>query len=166
MLLHPDGYGRSEAVISLVIQRKQEAQNYYAEIVAIETNSDGYKEEGITFPSLEGQSKLMDSVLAKAGIDVNQIEYVEAHMTGTSAGDMVEAEAINQSYCSNGRKKPLLIGCLKSNMGESKFGFNFNQTRKWSYRSLRGFFRIGCCNQSLPYFRNWNYSSKHSFRET
>ena len=103
----------------MVIQRKTKSCNkYYAEILAIDTNSDGYKEEGITFPSLDGQKRLMKQIIDKTGVDVNQIKYVEAHMTGTSAGDVVEAEAITQAYCSNGRKDPLLIGCLKSNMGQ------------------------------------------------
>ena len=43
----------------------------------------GYKEQGITFPSGERQAQLLEEVYAEAGIDPNQVYYVETHGTGT-----------------------------------------------------------------------------------
>ena len=42
---------------------------------------------------------------------------MEAHGTGTKAGDPQEMNTVADVFCSNGRKGPLLIGSTKSNMG-------------------------------------------------
>ena len=115
-----DGYGRSEAVVSILLQRKSQAKRVYASIVASQTNTDGFKSEGITYPSIESQHRLMKSTQEKAGIHPHDIKYVEAHMTGTPAGDVVESESIRTTFCSEGRKDPLFVGCLKSNLGHTE----------------------------------------------
>ena len=78
-----DGYCRSEAVVSMFIQRRKDAKRIYSTIVHSKTNSDGYKTEGITFPSREAQYKLMKECYKEAKIDPEEmINYVEAHITG------------------------------------------------------------------------------------
>ena len=47
------------------------------------------------------------------------MKYIEAHMTGTPAGDVVESESIRRTFCED-RSEPLLVGCLKSNMGHTE----------------------------------------------
>ena len=42
---------------------------------------------------------------------------MEAHGTGTKAGDPQELNTVADVFCGNGRKGPLLIGSTKSNMG-------------------------------------------------
>lgn len=61
----------------------------------------------------------MSSTMKETGIDPLTIKYVEAHMTGTPAGDVVESESIRRSFC-EGRSEPLLMGCLKSNLGHTE----------------------------------------------
>lgn len=61
----------------------------------------------------------MSSTQEKTGIHPHRIKYVEAHMTGTPAGDVVESESIRRTFC-EGRKDPLLLGCLKSNLGHTE----------------------------------------------
>jgi len=116
-----DGYGRSEAVVSILLQKKSQAKRLYASIVSIQTNTDGFKPEGITYPSVESQYKLMKSTQEEAGIPPLKMKYIEAHMTGTPAGDVVESESITRTFC-EGRPKedPLLVGCLKSNLGHTE----------------------------------------------
>ena len=85
----------------------------------MQTNTDGFKSEGITYPSIESQHRLMRATQELTGIHPHEMKYVEAHMTGTPAGDVVESESIRRTFC-EGRKDPLLMGCLKSNLGHTE----------------------------------------------
>ena len=114
-----DGYGRSEAVVSILLQRKKEARRIYATVLKTKTNTDGFKPEGITYPSIDSQHRLMAQTQKEAGIDPLSMKYIEAHMTGTPAGDVVESESIRRTFCVD-RKDPLKIGCLKSNLGHTE----------------------------------------------
>lgn len=116
-----DGYCRSEAVVSVLLQRKSQAKRIYSTVLNTRTNTDGFKPEGITFPSYSAQRRLMLETYSEAGVDPRQVEYMEAHMTGTPAGDPVESAAIVDVFCPEDRKMgPLLMGCLKSNMGHTE----------------------------------------------
>ena len=49
-----------------------------------ETNCDGYKPEGITFPSIDAQYKLIRKTYEECKLDPERyITYVEGHITGT-----------------------------------------------------------------------------------
>ena len=72
---------------------------------------------GITFPSGEVQRNLLLEVYKEARVDPENIGYIEAHGTGTKAGDPQELNAIVEVFCRDSREGPLLIGSTKSNMG-------------------------------------------------
>lgn len=114
-----DGYVRSEAVVALVLQRRQCAKRVYAEILSCCTNTDGYKPTGITAPSVEGQNIVITETMRKAGIQPTSLKYVEAHMTGTQIGDVNECKSILKSYRNN-NSQPIMVGCLKSLLGHSE----------------------------------------------
>lgn len=77
-----NGYVRSEAVVALMLQRQRVARRIYATIVGGKLNADGYKIEGGSFPSAEGQYQLMKDLYNEFNIDVNEISYFETHGTG------------------------------------------------------------------------------------
>ena len=114
-----DGFVRSEAVVCFLLEKKSEAKRIYATVIHTKTNVDGYKINGPFFPSKELQQKLMEETYSEAGVDPNDIDYFEAHATGTKVGDTEEAEAIYNAYCKD-RKNHLLIGLLKSNIGHGE----------------------------------------------
>ncbi|KAK2504120.1 hypothetical protein MC885_011188 [Smutsia gigantea] len=111
-----DGYCRSEAVVAVLLTRKSLARRVYATILNASTNTDGYKEQGVTFPSGEAQEQLICSMYEPAGVAPESLEYVEAHGTGTKVGDPQELNSITRALCAC-RQEPLLIGSTKSNMG-------------------------------------------------
>ncbi|XP_075436103.1 fatty acid synthase isoform X2 [Ascaphus truei] len=111
-----NGYCRSEAAVAILLTRKSMAKRVYATIVNAGTNTDGYKEQGVTFPSGEAQTQLLSSLYREAGIRTSEVEYVEAHGTGTKVGDPQEVNGIASVFCDSDRE-PLLIGSTKSNMG-------------------------------------------------
>ena len=85
-----DGYVRGEAVVGLLLQRKSNAKRIYATVLSTGVNMDGYKSEGIETPSSQSQQNLMEEVASKALINPANIEYVEAHATGTNVSLIVE----------------------------------------------------------------------------
>ena len=114
-----NGYTRSEAISIVFLQKAKDAKRVYATFVYAKTNCDGYKEQGITFPSSVMQSVLLQEFYQDCGIPPTILNYVEAHGTGTKVGDPEEVNALDKVFCT-GRKTPLRIGSIKSNMGHSE----------------------------------------------
>ncbi|XP_030061052.1 fatty acid synthase [Microcaecilia unicolor] len=111
-----NGYCRSEAAVVILMTKKSMAKRVYATVVNAGSNTDGYKEQGVTFPSGEAQQQLVASLYREAGIQPEEVEYVEAHGTGTKVGDPQEVNGIVNVFCKSDREA-LLIGSTKSNMG-------------------------------------------------
>jgi len=65
------------------LQKSSIAKRSYATVVEALTNNDGFKDQGITFPSGAMQNKLIHEVYDKCGVNPADVEYVEAHGTGT-----------------------------------------------------------------------------------
>lgn len=114
-----NGYVRSEAAVVIYLQKSRDARRVYATVVNSKVNTDGYKDQGITFPNGNMQNKLMREVYNEAGINPADVAYVEAHGTGTKVGDPQEVNSIAELFCKD-RKSPLLLGSVKSNMGHSE----------------------------------------------
>lgn len=113
------GYTRSETINCLFLQRKRDAKRVYASVVYSKTNCDGYKPEGITYPSGVVQEKLLKNFYNEIELTPSDLGYLEAHSTGTVVGDPEECKAIDNVICSQ-RREPLLIGSVKSNIGHSE----------------------------------------------
>uniref|UniRef100_A0A3Q1KE57 Fatty acid synthase n=1 Tax=Anabas testudineus TaxID=64144 RepID=A0A3Q1KE57_ANATE len=111
-----NGYCRSEAAVAVLLTKRTMAKRVYATVINAGNNTDGYKEQGVTFPSGEMQQRLVRSLYEEANITPEQVEYIEAHGTGTKVGDPQEVNGIVNVFC-NSKREPLLIGSTKSNMG-------------------------------------------------
>uniref|UniRef100_G3NC33 Fatty acid synthase n=1 Tax=Gasterosteus aculeatus TaxID=69293 RepID=G3NC33_GASAC len=111
-----DGYCRSEAAVAVLLTKRAAAKRVYATVVNAGNNTDGYKEQGVTFPSGAMQQRLVRALYQEANISPEQVEYVEAHGTGTKVGDPQEVNGIVSVFCESERE-PLLMGSTKSNMG-------------------------------------------------
>ena len=120
---------RRETIGAVFMQKAKTAKRIYATIVCAKTNCDGYKEQGITFPSSEMQKTLLQEVYNECGISPNCLGYMEAHGTGTYVGDPEEVNALEQIFCKD-RQTPLLIGSVKSNLGHSEAGSSMCQLAK------------------------------------
>jgi 3-oxoacyl-(acyl-carrier-protein) synthase len=86
----------------------------YAEIVAVEANSDG---NHLPQPSEEGQTRLMRRVLEKANMAPEQIDYINAHATSTPLGDITEIRSIKNVFGEHARK--LKLNATKSMLGHT-----------------------------------------------
>ncbi|CAG7721244.1 unnamed protein product [Allacma fusca] len=114
-----DGFVRAEAVVAIYICKRQAAKRAYVSLVHATINNDGYKEEGISFPSSVLQETVIRQLYDETGIDPLEVDYIESHGTGTIVGDPQEMHAIMKVFCA-GRNQPLLVGSVKSNMGHSE----------------------------------------------
>lgn len=114
-----DGYVRSEGGGLFLLKDYDAAvadgDRILCVIANTAVNTDGRK-SGITVPSVSAQATLMARAYDVAGINVADIDYLEAHGTGTAVGDPIETHAISQALAA-GRQKALPIGSVKSNMG-------------------------------------------------
>ncbi|SMD25846.1 type I polyketide synthase [Kibdelosporangium aridum] len=116
-----DGYVRSEGSGTVVLKPLSAAvadgDRIYAVIRGTATNSDG-RTNGISVPSEEAQAQMILDACRDAGVAPTSIGYIEAHGTGTSVGDPIEARALGKALGSgrNGQG-PCIVGAVKSNMG-------------------------------------------------
>lgn len=116
-----DGYARSEAVVVVIVQKRKDAKRIYGTILNSTSNSDGYKVEGITFPGTKSQVACVRQTYEAIGLDPNDINYIEAHATGTAAGDPIELNSMHEVLVEGvKRKEPVLVGCIKTNLGHAE----------------------------------------------
>ena len=116
-----DGYVRSEGggvvLLKPLAQAIADGNRILAIVAGTGVNSDGRK-PGLTVPSHEAQAALLREVYGHAGIAPADIDYFEAHGTGTAVGDPLETRAIGEAI---GRHRfpgsPLPIGSIKGNIG-------------------------------------------------
>ncbi|WP_053070824.1 type I polyketide synthase [Halomonas sp. PR-M31] len=114
-----DGYVRSEGGGMFLLKDYDKAvadgDRILALVAASGVNTDGDK-AGLTVPNADAQVALMTDTLARAGLDAEDLDYLEAHGTGTAVGDPIEARAIGTAIGQK-RSRPLPIGSVKSNLG-------------------------------------------------
>jgi len=108
------GYGRAEAVSSLVIKRLDHALRDGNPIRGVIRsslcNADG-KTPGIAQPNTEAQEALIRAAYAAAGIPeekYSQTAFFECHGTGTAVGDPIEANAVARIFGHDG----MIIGSV------------------------------------------------------
>lgn len=113
------GFARAEAVVVIFLQRDRDAKRIYAHLVHSDVSSDGFKTEGLSFPSVRMQRDLFTRFYKEIDVDPNTVAYLEGHFTATVVGDPVECASTDSVFCSN-RDEPFLIGTIKSNMGHAE----------------------------------------------
>ena len=116
-----DGICRAEGGGVFILKRLSEAERDGDEILAVikgsAVNSDG-RSNGMTAPNPDAQVAVLRQAYADAGVDPRQVDYIEAHGTGTILGDPIEAAALGQ-VLGRGRDadRPTLLGSAKTNFG-------------------------------------------------
>ena len=110
-----DGLVLGEGACTLILEELEHARargaNILAEVVGYGTNSDG---QHVTQPSADTMAEAMRLALQDAGIEADQIGYVNAHGTATDHGDIAETAATAQVF---GPRIP--FSSLKSYVGHT-----------------------------------------------
>ena len=134
-IMSPDGHCRpfdaqsagtlfSDGVGMVVVKRLEDAivdgDRIYAVIKGCGINNDGGEKASFTAPSIQGQASAIAMAQAHADVDIETIEYVEAHGTATPIGDPIEVQALTSVFEAQTDKKQFCaIGSVKSNIGHT-----------------------------------------------
>ena len=116
-----NGFVRGEGCGIVVLKRLKDAEadgdRIWGVVLGSAVNQDGTS-AGLTVPSETAQARVIEDALLRSGIEPHDVDYLEAHGTGTEVGDPIELNAAAQVY-GRGRHpdSPLLVGSVKTNVG-------------------------------------------------
>ncbi|KAL6364437.1 hypothetical protein LRP88_01838 [Fusarium phalaenopsidis] len=157
------GFARGEGVGALLLKPLDQAlkdnDKIRSVIVNTGTSQDG-KTVGISTPNGEAQERLMRDVYARAGINPEDVGFIEAHGTGTKVGDPIEVGALSRVF-GNGRTKrfPLYVGSVKTNVGHLENASGIASIIKATLMLEKGFIlpnvNFEKANPSIP-LDQWN----------
>ncbi len=119
-----NGFVRSEGCGVVVLRRLSDALSGGDEILAVirgsAVNQDG-RTSGLTVPNGPAQQAVIRSALKNAGVEPDEVGYLEAHGTGTALGDPIEVGALAAVFGRERRERnPLLTGSVKTNIGHAE----------------------------------------------
>jgi acyl transferase domain-containing protein len=119
-----DGYVRSDGAVAVLLKSLDAAiadgDRVYAAILGSGASSAG-RGRSLGAPSLSGQAAAIQAAHVDAGVTPAEIDYIEAHGTGTVEGDRTELRALGQLLAgSRDQDEPCLIGSVKSNVGHTE----------------------------------------------
>ena len=113
-----------EGIGMMAFKRLEDAERdgdkIYAVLKGIGTSSDG-RFKSIYAPRPDGQAKALKRAYADAGFDPRTCGLIEAHGTGTKAGDAAEFGGLVKHFSEdNEQKQHIALGSVKSQIGHTK----------------------------------------------
>jgi acyl transferase domain-containing protein len=111
------GEGCGFVVLKPLADAKRQKDRILAVVRGGAVNQDG-RSTGLTVPNVLSQEALIRDALANARVAPDQIDYIEAHGTGTSLGDPIELDALTRVI---GTPRPdgsrCALASVKTNLG-------------------------------------------------
>ena len=103
--------------LSRLSDAKARGDRVLAVVESSAVNHDGAS-SGFTVPNGPAQQRLIEAALRDASRQPGEIDYLEAHGTGTPLGDPIEMGALANVFAQSGeRSRHLLVGSVKANIG-------------------------------------------------
>jgi 3-oxoacyl-[acyl-carrier-protein] synthase II len=111
-----DGFVLGEGGGVLVLEEYEHAKargaKIYAELAGFGMSGDAYH---VTAPDVDGPRRAMLNALRNAGLNTDQVQYLNAHGTSTPLGDLNETNAIKAAFGDEAKK--LVVNSTKSMTG-------------------------------------------------
>ena len=120
-----DGTMLGEGLGMLALKRLNDAERdgdrIYSVICGVGSSSDG-RAKSVYAPVSAGQAKALERTYAQAGYGPETVELMEAHGTGTKAGDVAELDGLRMVFdaVAPQRKQWCALGSVKSQIGHTK----------------------------------------------
>lgn len=105
-------HGTGVLVIEDLTHAKRRKARVYSELLGVTVGSDGCH---LPSPSVEGQTRTMNRLLASTKTKPEQVDYVNAHATSTPLGDVTEIRSIKNVFGDHAYN--LKINATKSMLG-------------------------------------------------
>jgi acyl transferase domain-containing protein len=113
---HGTGNGVGVVVLRRLADAVADGDRVYGVIRGWAVNHDGSAKAAFAAPGVRGQANVVAEALAAAGMAPSEVDYLEAHGTGTALGDTIEIAALQQVFDS-AKDAKLAIGSVKPNLG-------------------------------------------------
>lgn len=116
------GSGVGVVLLKRLSEAKRDNDRIIGVIKGYASNNDGNRKISYTAPSVFGQKDCIVNAQQMAGINSDVIDYVECHGTGTTLGDPVEVQALDDAFkynAKNSRLHPCVLGSVKANIGHA-----------------------------------------------
>lgn len=111
-----DGFVLGEGAGVMVLEEYEHAKargaKIYAEVLGFGMSGDAYH---MTAPSLDGPRRCVVSALRDAGVNADEVQYLNAHGTSTPLGDKNETDAIKAAFGDHAYK--MVVNSTKSMTG-------------------------------------------------
>lgn len=111
-----DGFVLGEGAGVLVLEAYEHAKargaKIYAELTGFGMGADAFH---MTAPDVDGPKRSMRAALRSAGVNANEVQYLNAHGTSTPLGDINETNAIKLAF--GDHAKQLVVNSTKSMTG-------------------------------------------------
>ena len=111
-----DGFVLGEGAGVLVLEEfehaKRRGAKIYAELIGFGMGADAYH---MTAPNVDGPKRSMKAALRNAGLNADEVQYLNAHGTSTPLGDLNETNAIKLAFGEQAHK--LVVSSTKAMTG-------------------------------------------------
>ena len=106
------GEGAGVMVLEAYEHAKARGAKIYAELTGFGMGADAFH---MTAPNVDGPKRSMKAALRNAGINADQVQYLNAHGTSTPLGDVNETNAVKMAFGDHARR--LVVNSTKSMTG-------------------------------------------------
>ncbi|HEX2092756.1 MAG TPA: condensation domain-containing protein, partial [Longimicrobiaceae bacterium] len=110
------GSGAGVVVLKRLEDALVDGDVIHAVIRGSAVNNDGDRKVGFTAPRSEGQAAVISEALAAAGVEPEEVGFVETHGTGTEVGDPIEVAGLTAAF-GEGRPRSCALGAVKASIG-------------------------------------------------
>ena len=147
------GYARSEGVGTIILTNRN-VKDRYCTIVSTAMTQNTPSMEVIFTPDWDAQRDL-HLQLTK---NIDKVDFLEVHGTGTAAGDLIEAYALLDAYDNNTPQ----LGCCKQIWGHNEVASGMMEFAKMlcvlNHQTVPGNLNADTINEAIP--EGFNYSNK------
>ncbi len=113
------GEGGGVVVLEPLSKAIRNGRRIWAVLRGSAVNQDG-RSNGLTAPSRGAQVDVIRRALAAARVAPADVDYVEAHGSGTQLGDAIELSALHDVFGDRSPSRPLHVGAVKTNIGHTQ----------------------------------------------